>query len=314
MEERIMDDEGRLIRLKKTAMGTDAVEDNGDVPEGSGEIEDELVLEIPETDEYDDDLVGLTPSQLREALDKRERARREAEEEGAKLAQEGQALLEEEKFEEAEEKFSSALSCDSENEEAGRGIWLARTKNFTDLSSLLEEENYLSLAGEEKQRAFILERAGDRLRDMREECEQEEKELAPVVESAMEERRKSFSANKKYYLVRFLGVFGAFVLAVIAIAVSGSFLYKTTSMAPILCIAVFGGVALFFLVLTVLYTRKLLVASRLCRENENLLSTEKGTRLYHLREQKEAFSYLFGETEETEEDEEPEVGDTDEQA
>ena len=65
MEERMIDDEeARGIKLKRTQSGeTDAVE------EGTDEQE-EYVFDVPE-EEYDESLVGLTPSQLEQVLEER---------------------------------------------------------------------------------------------------------------------------------------------------------------------------------------------------------------------------------------------------
>ena len=66
MEERIIDDEyGRGIRLKKTKDGfvdvTDELAENGEYEEDG----EEIAFEFPvlETDEDDEDLVGLSPEE-----------------------------------------------------------------------------------------------------------------------------------------------------------------------------------------------------------------------------------------------------------
>lgn len=287
MEERIVDkDDERLVRIKKTAEGeTDAVEDTGE----------DVVFELPEGDEYDEDLVGLTPSQLQEELARRERLAREARERSLSLTEEGNALLAEGKFVEADDKLSEAVLLDGENEEAGRSLWLARTENFAKLSPLFEEDNATALSQSEFQRRFVLERAGERLKAVRAEYEKEERELSPVVEEAMATRRVAFAANKKYFLIRFFAVFAAFVLCIVGAGVSAGFLYSTTSGTPVILCAVFGGLALIMLVLVIVFARKLLVAGRLCRANERLLSTEDGTRLSELRESLRSIALIFGE-------------------
>lgn len=307
MEERILDDDGRLIRLKKTASGgVDAVEDTDGAEDVSPEDE-ELLLEFADSGELDEDMAGLTAAQLREALAKRERAMQEAKEESEKLAAEGAELLEKEDFDGAAEKFGEALLYDRSNEEAGKGVWIARTRDFTDLEPLLGEEA-ADLSESAFQRNFVLERAGDRLAALRTEYRSEEEALAPDVERDMETRRQSFRANRKYYLVRFLGFFAALVLSLIAVAVSASYIYTTKSPAPVVCSAAFGIAAFAMLVFAVVYSRKLLVAHRLCRANEDLSSTEKGARLADLRTRLAALDAVFsdgnGESEGSEEGEE----------
>ena len=93
MEERIIEDEGRTIKIKRNALGgiedaTDGALPDGETPEGAhspeagsenAEDDVEFAVDFPE-EEYDEDMVGLTPSQLKRAQEERERARREAEE------------------------------------------------------------------------------------------------------------------------------------------------------------------------------------------------------------------------------------------
>ena len=86
MEERIIEDEGRTIKVKKNAVGgiEDAVDDTapteGDTQNNASDAEDEVEFAVDYPDEeYDDDMVGLTPTQLKKAQEERERARERAE-------------------------------------------------------------------------------------------------------------------------------------------------------------------------------------------------------------------------------------------
>ena len=66
MEERIVDkDDERLIRIRRTKDGVDAEDALAD--EGEEEQTEDVVFEIPD-EEFDEDLVGLTPSQLQREL------------------------------------------------------------------------------------------------------------------------------------------------------------------------------------------------------------------------------------------------------
>ncbi len=298
MEERIIDrEEGRGIRLTTTPEGeTDAVD--ALTPETEGEeSEAEAILTLPEGDEYDEDLVGLTPSQLKEELARRERAKKEAMEMSAKLTEEGEALLAEGDFAGAEGCFAQAIVYGYADERATEGLWNARTHGFTEIEPLLTPEASEELEENEEARELVVARLGEALRAEREKAEGEEKELAPVFEAKQKERREAFAANKAYYLLRFGISFGALVVFLVACAVSASFILRTMSIAPVVLTAVFGGLAFVSLAVTVVFTRGLVVASRLCRKNEKLSSTEEGARLQGLREKLSALSRILGEKE-----------------
>lgn len=282
MEERIIDNE-REIKIKRRREGDDVVDALAD---GGEETlpEEELVLELPE-EEYDEDLVGLTPSQLKEELERRERALREAREESEKLTLAGAEKLGEGAFEEAESFFAQALTYDPENAEAGKGVWQARTKEFADYEPFYQKENAEELGGApEEVRAFVKERAGARLEGEREAFRAEERPLREKVEESMEFRRGYFRDNRNYFLVRFGIFFGLFALCLVGAGISASFIYSTRGITPIVLIACFGGAALVMLAVAIVFARKLVVANRLCRENEKLSATEDGARLAYLQD------------------------------
>lgn len=295
MEERIIDKE-REIKVKRRPEGDDIVDALAE--DGGEPSEEELVLELPE-EEYDEDLVGLTPSQLKEELERREKARREAEEESARLSQAGAEKLGEEAFEEAESLFAQAVMYDGGNLDAGKGLWIARTKDFTS-----DEAFYLDTNAEEfnvapdEVRAFVLERVGGKLEAERKAFRGEADALRGTVEESIEFRRGYFRDNKRYYLVRFGIVFAIFALFLIACGISASFIYATRSVAPIVLVGTFGGLAFVMLVFVVLYARKLVVAHRLCRANEDRSSTEKGARLVYLDEKLRCLDLVFRDGEE----------------
>ena len=295
MEERILDDEElRKIKIKRTAEGTDAVDELS--PDAEGEdVEDEIVLELPEGEYTDEGLVGLTPSQLQEELERRKRIMEEARVESAKLAEEGAEKLVAREFAAAEQAYGRALMLDGENDAAREGLWTARSLGFTDDNIFYNEEAAAELAEDERAKAFVLEHVGERLRTAREEFAREEEELRPSVEENVEKRRAAFSANRKYWLVRFGFSFAALVLFGIAIGVSGSFLLSTLTNTPVICMGIFGGLAFVALVLSILFGRKLFLASQLCRMNENLSSTESGARLAFLQESLRALKSVLGE-------------------
>ena len=293
MEERIIEDEGRTIKVKRNALG--GIEDatDGALPEGGaaegasspdagpgGTEEDvEFAVDFPE-EEYDEDMVGLTPSQLKRAQEERERARREAEEARDKLIAEGKKALSSLDYAAAEKFFSQALAYDGESAEALLGVWESRTQGFTDDSPFFIEENAEKFAGmPEEVRSSILERVGSRLQDARQGILEEMRPLKAAVEEAREARRGALDANKRYYLVRTAAFGIAAVLFLALMGVFSAFLLRTSGSWPAVCMAVFGGLALLCLIFLVVFLRGLVFALRLSHDNEKNESTEDGRRL-----------------------------------
>lgn len=295
MEERIIEDEGRTIKVKRNALGgiedaTDGALPEGETPEGagspegahsteSGEEDVEFAVDFPE-EEYDEDMVGLTPSQLKRAQEERERARREAEEARDKLIAEGKKALSSLDYAAAEKFFSQALAYDEESAEALLGVWESRTQGFTDDSPFFIEENAEKFAGmSEEVRAPILERVGSRLQDARQGILEEMRPLKAAVEEAREARRGALDANKRYYLVRTAAFGIAAVLFLALMGVFSAFLLRTSGSWPAVCMAVFGGLALLCLIFLVVFLRGLVFALRLSHDNEKNEGTEDGRRL-----------------------------------
>ena len=293
MEERIIEDEGRTIKVKRNALG--GIEDatDGALPEGGtaegasspdagpgGTEEDvEFAVDFPE-EEYDEDMVGLTPSQLKRAQEERERARREAEEARDKLIAEGKKALSSLDYAAAEKCFSQALTYDEECVEALLGVWESRTQGFTDDSPFFIEENAEKFARMPKEvRASILERVGSRLQDARQGILEEMRPLKAAVEEAREARRGALDANKRYYLVRTAAFGIAAVLFLALMGVFSAFLLRTSGSWPAVCMAVFGGLALLCLIFLVVFLRGLVFALRLSHDNEKNEGTEDGRRL-----------------------------------
>lgn len=283
MEERLIDNE-REIRIKRKREGVDAVDALADDQTPEEIPEEELVLEIPEGEEYDEDLVGLTPSQLKEELERREKARKEAEEECRTLTAEGEEKLVAGEYAEAEALFMQATLYDPESVSAGNGLWRARTEDFKKDDAFYSEENAADFAKAPKEvRGSVLEKVSERLSAAREEARREAIPLREKVSEKQEERRAPFLANRKYYLVRFCVAVLAFALTAIGAGIAASFLYTTKNSAvPIALTASFGGLALIAFVLIAVFARKLLVAHRLCCANEKLSATEDGARLQEI--------------------------------
>ena len=293
MEERIIEDEGRTIKVKRNALGgiedaTDGALPEGETPEGAhspeagaenAEDDVEFAVDFPE-EEYDEDMVGLTPSQLKRAQEERERARREAEEARDKLIAEGKKALSSLDYAAAEKCFSQALTYDEECVEALLGVWESRTQGFTDDSPFFIEENAEKFAKmPQVVRASILERVGSRLQDARQGILEEMRPLKAAVEEAREARRGALDANKRYYLVRTAAFGIAAVLFLALMGVFSAFLLRTSGSWPAVCMAVFGGLALLCLIFLVVFLRGLVFALRLSHDNEKNEGTEDGRRL-----------------------------------
>ena len=283
MEERIIDkDELRKVRVTRTDGELDVVDDAlpEEMPEeGLKELETEYAVEF-EGETYDEDLVGLTPSQYREEIERRERAAREAHETCEKLCAEGDGFLAQQDWAAAEDRFESALLHEMNNARAEEGLWTARTQGYTSDEAFYTERVAREFAdASEPVRAKVMEVFGGRLLAAHEEARAEVASLRPQVEAGQEERRGPFRANRNYYLTRLAVSFGIFVLFIIGVCVSASFILRVQSAVPVALTGAFGVCAFAALVFTVYFMRRSVVAVRLCRENEKLSSTEEGARL-----------------------------------
>lgn len=293
MEERLIEkDDERLIRLKKKGDEVDA--EDALVEEGE-ESEEEVLVTLPEDDEdYDEDLVGLTPTELKREQERRKKAEEEARAECEKLIVAAEEELANGVYDKAEALFTQAACYGFEEERVSKGLWTARTKSFSQTAPFynMEYAEEFSAAGDASKK-FVREKAGKALLAEKEAFEKEEKELAPVVLEKQEERRQAFADNKKYYVLRlliFLGIFAAFIIAT---AVSANYIVRTLSNVPVILTAVFGGLALISFVVDLIFFLKFLGANKLCRMNEKLSSTEEGKRLEELREKLECLRLVL---------------------
>ncbi|MBD5636462.1 MAG: hypothetical protein HDP28_01390 [Clostridia bacterium] len=285
MEERLIDkDDERLIRLKKKADEVDA--EDATLPEGEEPpAEEEVLVTLPEDEEeYDEDLVGLTPSELAREKARRQRAEEEARAECANLASLAEEELAGGAFDKAEAFFAQAASYGFEEERVAKGLWTARTKNFTTTEPFYNEEYAVEFSYcDDESKKFVREKVEKTLLKEREEIEKEEKELAPEVLAKQEERRQAFADNRKYYAVRLLAFLAVLALFAIATIVSSSYIVRTLSSVPVILTGVFGGLTLIAFVIALVFFLKFMGANKLCRRNEQLSSTEDGARLESLR-------------------------------
>lgn len=282
MEERIIEDP-RKVKIKTNAVGgiDDATDPLADGDEG------ELLVDL------DEDLVGLSPSELEEALRAREKAAKAAEEQRDKHLAEAEAALKKRDYARAETFFSQAALYDADCARAKEGVWICRTRDFAETEPLFVKENAEEIAANEETRAFVKERAGEALSRLREEYAAEEEPLRAREERAAAARTEKFRLNRNYYLLRF-GIFAALVaLFAIGAGVSAAFLFRTTGMIPVILLCVFSGLAAFFAIFAIVYARKLFEAERYVLENKRPDATEDGARLLWLQSRLACISLIL---------------------
>ena len=296
MEERIIDkDELRKIKVKRNAVG--GIEDVTD------EIasEDEVTLEVEEEieiQELEEDLIGLAPSELEREFERREKAIQEARAERDRLLSEAESLLAKKKYEEAEPFFSQTLLYDADCARAKEGVWLCRTEGFEDFEAFYEKKNAEEFSKlDDKTKALVRKRVGEKLKADRAEYEAEAEPLIESFGRAQEERRSAFRANRNYYLMRFSVSAIGFLLFLLGAGISAWFIVRSNTMIPIYLTIVFGVLAFIAVGVAVVYSRKLLVAQRLCRENEKPDSTDEGARLAYLKERLECLALVLDDEE-----------------
>ncbi len=299
MEERIVDkDDPRLIKFKRKGEETDAVDeltpDDG-TDESEETEESEVTLALPE-EEYDEDLVGLTPSQLEKKLEARRIARERADAEYHRLMAAGEALLSQKKYAEAEPLFVQAELYEADDGSAKEKIWIARTENYTSTSVLYEEGVAQELVwADEPVRERVLGAMREKLKAEREAFREESVPLRERYTAAKEERAQAFKANMKYYLVRLFIVLAVAVAFAIGCAVSATYIVRRNDDLALILTIVFAVAALITLLVGAYFAHKLYVAVRLVKDNEKPSSTEDGAHLKELEEKLACLDLILGE-------------------
>ena len=265
MEERMIDKEELLGRGAGNA--------------GDGEDEDVYAAYAAGEDGYDEDLVGLTPSQLEEELAHRAQLRAAAHAEAVKLRAEGEEAVRRKAYDEAAELFGQSLASEYD-EEVETLFWWARTDGLSSSDVLFDREaaQEFSEAGDLAKK-LVLDAFGEELRNARAVLLEEAAPLREQVRAGQEERRAPFVANRRYYRVRFAVFAVLTVLFAAGIGVSAAFLLRTPTNIPTVLMIVFGVLAAVSCGFFLFFSRKLIVASRLCAANEKLASPVAGARL-----------------------------------
>ncbi len=250
-----------------------------------------------EGEEYDDDLVGLTPGKLEEELERRRLVEARARAEREKMLSDAKAKFDAQDYEGAAAAYQRL--AEQGDAEAETWAWRARTHDYADLECFTRrrQARQFARAGAEA-RQEVLSHLQEKIDAEISACEQEAAPLREKVYAGMEARRDAFKVNRNYYLLRFGICFAVFAALLIACAVSASFIVRTRGMTVPILTAVFGGLALVVLPVVLFFSRKLYVAQRLVGDNEKLSSTDDGARLAALEERISLFkTVLEGETE-----------------
>ena len=302
MEERTVDDEyGRGIRLRKTADGyVDVTDELAKDRDGEYEDAEEISFEYPvlETDEDDEDLVGLSPEEAAKLRREKEAAEEKRKADYAQACKEGEVLLETGSFKAAELKFEKALNLDDEATDACVGYWRAKTADFTQPDVLIEEyaeagieslEFDLGIAAVDKIKQKYREVFKRRVRELGEE----EKPLQAEVEEKQAKRRAVLSKRLKRSTLVFCVAAIPTVALLVLTLVFGMKNFTTLGdeyITPTIVLAVAFFVCFIAFILV---ANKWINDFRIRRANERLTSTEEGRRLLKIRSYKELYECLL---------------------
>ncbi|MBQ8291618.1 MAG: hypothetical protein IJX88_03810 [Clostridia bacterium] len=301
MEERIIDDEfGRGVRMKKTADGYVDVTDAALEEMEDCEEAEEIAFEFPvlETDEDDEDLVGLSPEEAMALRKKKEEAARLRKEQYEATCAAGEKLLAEGSFKGAETEFEKALKLDDEAMEASVGYWRAKTADFTDPDVLIGEYAEASIESLEFDLGYnavdkIKQTYADVFERRYQELCEEEEPLAQKVEAKQEARREILNKRLLRSTLAFCGVLLPTAALLVLAIVFGLKMFSTPDNTYVLPTILLGVGFFAAFVVFMVFTNKWINVFRLRRENERLSSTEDGARLQQIRDYKEIYGCLL---------------------
>lgn len=278
MEERIVDDP-RKIRVKKHADGGIADVEDALAPETEEDGEEELVFDMPE-EGLDEDLVGLSPSQLEAELERRKKEAEEAERERDRILAAAEDLFQKGRYSSAEPLFAQAAEIDPTCMRALEALWRCRSENFTSTEGLLNETYAQEFAdADETVRGMVSDALGARMRAEQAELEARAVPLRTRVREGQDSRREAFKNNRDYYRTRFFAFLALVLVFAAAAGISSAFIASTPGFAPVIVVIALAACAVLVLPAAIFFARKFFVAQRLCLDNEKLSSTEDGAKL-----------------------------------
>ena len=304
MEERLVDDEyGRGIRLKKTADGyvdvTDELAEELQETDGVEETE-ETAFEFPvlDTDEDDEDLVGLSPEEAEKLRRQKAEAAALRRAEYDEVCKEGEKLLDEGSFHAAELKFEKALNLDRMATEASVGYWRAKTENFANPDALVGEYADASIESLEYDLGMdavdvIKKEYKEQLQKRYNELAEEEKTLAQEVSAAQERRRGIISARLKKRTLVFFAIFLPMVAALVLGITFAMKIFTPDGEKFVTLTIVFGSVFFLLFLAFIVATNKWINAFRMRGANERLEETTDGARLVEIRDYMTIYACLL---------------------
>ena len=304
MEERLVDDEyGRGIRLKKTADGyvdvTDELAEELQETDGVEETE-ETAFEFPvlDTDEDDEDLVGLSPEEAEKLRRQKAEAAALRRAEYDEVCKEGEKLLDEGSFHAAELKFEKALNLDRMATEASVGYWRAKTENFANPDALVGEYADASIESLEYDLGMdavdvIKKEYKEQLQKRYNELAEEEKTLAQEVSAAQERRRGIISARLKKRTLVFFAIFLPMVAALVLGITFAMKIFTPDGETFVTLTIVFGSVFFLLFLAFIVATNKWINAFRMRSANERLEETTDGARLVEIRDYMTIYACLL---------------------
>lgn len=299
MEERIIDEEiGRKIKVKKLADGgTDVVDEqsmDAQTDDAQSE-EEELTFELPDLEEDDEDLVGLSPEEAQELRRKKAEAAEARRRLYEETVAEGNALLEEGSYRSAELKFEKALSMDEVATEASVGYWRAKTEDFENPDALMDEyvePGYENLEFDLGYEAVEIIKAEykEKFKRRYDELTAEEIPLREEVYAAQERRRQILKPRRLKSGIAFAIAAIPFIAALIVTIVLGLKNFTVKENTYIIPTVVAGGVSLLLFVVFGVFTNKFINSCRIYRANERISATDDGARLEEIAEYKDLYS------------------------
>ena len=306
MEERIIDDEyGRGVRLKKTKDGyVDATDEVLETEDTETEETDEVAFEFPvlDTDEDDEDLVGLSPEEALKLRQKKEAEAKARKEEYERVCAEGYAFLGAEDFENAEKTFESALHLDDEATQASVGYWRAKTQNFTNPDVLIGEYADASIESLEYDLGIdavdiIKEQYQDVFKQRYQQLKAEEEPLAKEVEGKQQHRKAVLKERLKKAVITFICVCVPFIALCVATAAVGMKNFAVIDNTYVVPTVILGVLTFVAFIVFVAVSNKWINVMRLIKANATLESTEEGERLVQVRDYMEIYRHLVIEDE-----------------
>ncbi len=300
-EERLVDDDyGRGVKLRKTKDGyVDATDELAPpVDEESEEVS--FAYPMEETEEDDEDLVGLSPEEAKKLRQQKIEAAKKRKEEYDAAVAEGNDALENGRFAEAEKIFERALLLDEIATQASVGYWRAKTENFEKPEVLIEEYVEPGIESLEYDLGYeaadiIKKEYRHVFQDRYDRLAEEEKPLAEEVEGKQERRRAILKGRRKN------GILGCVISALpllvfgILTAVFALKINTTPDNRYVPYTIGFGAAALVAFIVFALLTNKMINVFRIYAKNERLTATEEGERLFDVRERKDLYAALLRE-------------------